>query len=134
MSTLLIDTSALHALNYVRDDNHAQAVAYFRSIIGRVKPVLTEWIFIETMNLTKARLGPAMAIKYGRSLNASEAFYAIVLTDQDRDKTWEIFETYQDKEWSYIDCSLFAVADRLSINRVFAFDHHFRQMGLEVVP
>ena len=134
MSTLLIDTSALHALNYARDENHARAVAYFKSLAGRVKPILTEWIFIETMNLTKARLGPAYAIEFGRQLKASKAFYPLILTDQDKRATWDIFERHQDKQWSYVDCSTLAVAQRLSLRRVFAFDHHFTQMGLELTP
>jgi predicted nucleic acid-binding protein len=134
MSTLLIDTSALHALNYVRDDNHSQAVIYFKSLAGRVKPIITEWVFVETMNLTKARLGPAHAIAFGRQLKASKAFYPLLLTDPDKQATWDIFEQHQDKAWSYVDCSLLVVARRLQLNRVFTFDHHFRQMGLEVVP
>jgi predicted nucleic acid-binding protein len=134
MSTLLIDTSALHALNYVRDKNHAKAVTYLKSMAGRAKPILTEWVFVETMNLTKARLGPTYAIAFGRQLKASQFFHPLILTDDDKRATWEIFEQYQDKEWSYVDCSLLAVARRLMLRRVFAFDHHFRQMGLEVVP
>lgn len=134
MSTLLIDTSALHALNYVRDDNHQSAVRYFKTLAGRVKPILTEWVFLETMNLTKARLGPTHAIAFGRNLRASKAFYPLLLTDSDKQATWEIFEQYDDKDWSYVDCSSFAIAQRLGIKRIFAFDHHFRQMGLEVVP
>lgn len=134
MSTLLIDTSALHALNYVRDNNHAKAVTYFKSLTGRAKPILTEWIFVETMNLTKARLGPAHAIAFGRQLKASQLFFHVVLNDSDKQMTWEIFEKYNDKEWSYVDCSLLAVARRLTLRRVFTFDRHFQQMGLEVVP
>jgi predicted nucleic acid-binding protein len=134
MSTLLIDTSALHALNYARDDCHSQALAYFKSLAGRVKPILTEWVFVETMNLTKARLGPAYAIAFGRQLKTSQTFYSLILTDIDKRATWDIFEQYQDKQWSYVDCSLLAVAQRLRIKRIFAFDHHFKQMGLEVVP
>ena len=134
MSTLLIDTSALHALNYARDNNHARAVTYFKSLAGRVKPILTEYVFVETMNLTKARLGPEYAIAFGRQLKASQTFYQLILTDLDKQAAWEIFEKYEDKPWSYVDCSLLAVARRLEIKRVFAFDHHFQQMGLEVVP
>lgn len=134
MSTLLIDTSALHALNYVRDDNHLKAVAYFKAMAGRVRPILTEWVFVETMNLTKARLGPAHAIDFGRQLKVSKAFYPLILTDLDKQRTWEIFEQYHDKAWSYVDCSLLAVAQRLMLRRVFTFDRHFYQMGLEVVP
>lgn len=134
MTTLLIDTSALHALNYVRDDNHSQAVGYFKSIVGRIKPILTEWVFVETMNLTKVRLGPTYAIDFGRHLKASKIFHLLPLTDIDKQVTWEIFETYDDKTWSYVDCAVLAIAQRLSVRRIFAFDHHFHQMGLEVVP
>ena len=134
MSTILIDTSALHALNYARDDNHTRAVIYFKSLAGRVKPIVTEWVFIETMNLTKARLGPAYAVEFGRQLKASKAFFPLLLTDFDKQSTWEIFEQHRDKEWSYTDCSLLAVTRRLGIRRIFAFDHHFQQMGLEVWP
>ena len=84
MSTLLIDTSALHALNYARDNNHTQALTYFKSLAGRVKPILTEWVFVETMNLTKARLGPAHAIAFGRQLKTSKTFYPLILTDIDK--------------------------------------------------
>ncbi|MBN1994021.1 MAG: PIN domain-containing protein [Anaerolineae bacterium] len=134
MSTLLIGTSALHALNYARDDHHGQALVYFKSLAGRVKPILTEWVFVETMNLTKARLGPPYAIAFGRQLKTSRAFYPLVLTDEDKRAAWDIFEQHQDKQWSYVDCSLLAVAQRLKVKKIFAFDHHFQQMGLEVVP
>ncbi len=86
------------------------------------------------MNLTKARLGPGYALALGRQLKASQAFYPLMLTDVDTQATWEIFEKYEDKPWSYVDCSVLAVAQRLGIKRGFAFDHHFEQMGLEVVP
>ncbi|MCK6628808.1 MAG: PIN domain-containing protein [Anaerolineae bacterium] len=134
MSTLLIDTSALHALNYARDDNHARAVAYFKSLAGRVKPILTEYVFVETMNLTRARLGPGYAIEFGRHLKASKAFFTVPLNDDDKRATWDIFQRYHDKAWSYTDCSLLAVAQRLGTRRIFAFDHHFKQMGLDVLP
>ncbi|MEW5957056.1 MAG: PIN domain-containing protein [Chloroflexota bacterium] len=134
MSTLLIDTSALHALNYARDDNHLRAVTCFKSLVGRIKPILTEWVFVETMNLTKARLGPAYAIAFGRHIRASQTFYPLLLTDSDKQTTWDIFEQHHDKYWSYVDCSILAVARRLGIRRVFTFDHHFEQMGLELVP
>lgn len=134
MTIPLVDTSALHALNYIRDDNHTQAVAYFKSLAGRVKPILTEWVFVETLNLTNARLGANHAIAFGRQLQASHIFYYLPLTQADKELTWTIFSRYNDKTWSYVDCSILAVAQRLDINTVFAFDHHFTQMGLQVVP
>jgi hypothetical protein len=43
---------------------------------------------------------------------------------------WEVFERFnQDKEWSFTDCTTKVVMDNLGIRQVFAFDHHFDQMG-----
>ena len=35
---------------------------------------------------------------------------------------------YHDKEWSYTDCGILAVAQLLDIGEVFAYDRHFDQM------
>jgi hypothetical protein len=41
---------------------------------------------------------------------------------------------YSDKDWSYTDCSCLAVMRRLGIEQALTTDHHFRQMGITVVP
>jgi len=38
------------------------------------------------------------------------------------DKAWEIFEKYSDKDFSFTDCSSFAIMEMLKINNVFSFD------------
>lgn len=40
-----------------------------------------------------------------------------------------LIRSYRDKEWSYTDCSIAAMSQRLNIREVFAFDEHIRQMG-----
>jgi predicted nucleic acid-binding protein len=35
---------------------------------------------------------------------------------------------YTGKEWSYVDCSLLALAQRQKVAIVFSFDGHFEQM------
>jgi len=46
-----------------------------------------------------------------------------------------IFCRYTDKDWSYVDCSLLALAQQQKIPAVFSFDRHFEQMpGLMRVP
>lgn len=40
-----------------------------------------------------------------------------------------------DKQWSFTDCTSRVVMERLGIQKVFAFDDHFRQFGtVTVVP
>ncbi len=48
--------------------------------------------------------------------------------------TYAIFRQYQDKQWSYVDCAILAVAQALDIQLVFSLDHHIEQLGLERVP
>ena len=36
--------------------------------------------------------------------------------------------------WSYVDATSFALMERERITEAFAFDHHFAQRGLTLVP
>jgi predicted nucleic acid-binding protein len=49
-------------------------------------------------------------------------------------KAWDIFDNFQDKNFSFIDCSSFAVMKELNIQKAFAFDRHFEQFGFEIIP
>jgi predicted nucleic acid-binding protein len=46
-----------------------------------------------------------------------------------------IYERFADKEWSFTDCTSYAVMQRMGILTAFAFDEHFRRFGIcGVVP
>ncbi len=40
-----------------------------------------------------------------------------------------VFRRYQDKQWSFTDCTSKVLIERLGIAEAFAFDHHFEQFG-----
>ena len=51
------------------------------------------------------------------------------------EESWQVFEEFnKDKMWSFTDCTSKVVMDSLRIKKVFAFDHHFDQMGLVRAP
>jgi predicted nucleic acid-binding protein len=55
------------------------------------------------------------------------------LTEADILLGWQTFHQFSDKEWSFTDCTSKVVIDKLYIQRVFAFDHHFHQFGSVIV-
>ena len=50
------------------------------------------------------------------------------------ERAWEILEQHDDKRWSYVDATSFALVERDGVNEAFAFDAHFAQRGLRVLP
>ena len=131
---LLIDSGAFLALIDAADQHHASAAAFVRSHSSATFH-LPDTVFAETMVLTKSRLGAKAAVDLGNRIMESRHFPLVYLTPEDRSATWAIFSRYTDKEWSYVDCSILAVARRLRVSSVFAFDHHFDQMAeLSRVP
>jgi uncharacterized protein len=57
------------------------------------------------------------------------------ITAADLTLAWETFQQFDDKRWSFTDCTSKVVMQKLDISVAFAFDHHFRQFGtVQVVP
>ncbi|MDH5769426.1 MAG: PIN domain-containing protein, partial [Nitrospirota bacterium] len=72
------------------------------------------------------------AIIFGDSLLRSRISRIVDVTEEDRLKAWEIFKKYEDKEFSFTDCTSFALMKNLRLQKSFTFDEHFRQMGFEI--
>lgn len=75
-----------------------------------------------------------VAVEFGKTLRASEIIRYVRITKELEDKAWEIAVKYKDKSFSFTDCTSFVVMESLSIREAFAFDEHFGQFGLQVVP
>jgi predicted nucleic acid-binding protein len=51
------------------------------------------------------------------------------------DEAWTVFERFnRDKQWSFTDCTTYALMKQMSMVEVFAFDRHFDQMGFRRSP
>lgn len=128
MKQFLVDSGALLAMIDAEDEHHAAAAPFARANATAIF-YLPDTVFAETMVLSKARLGAKPAVELGNRIMESPHFLVVYLTAEDRRITWDIFSRYTDKDWSYVDCSILAVARRLQVSEVFAFDHHFDQMA-----
>lgn len=129
MPRVLIDTGAIYAFVTRNDEHHEAAKRFIREWLDRKEVfLLPDVVFAETMTLLKARLGSEIAVRVGRELRQNSAYVWLPLGDEGERETWAIFQRFDDKDWSYTDCAVLALARREKISRVFAFDGHFRQM------
>ncbi len=136
MRRVLLDTGAIYAFVARTDTNHDAAVAFTRRLLAEGSSfVLADVVFAETMTLLKARLGSAFALRAGRELRQNPVYQWMALGFEGERDAWAAFQKYDDKAWSYTDCAIFALARRLRLAEVFAFDTHFDQMpGIIRVP
>ncbi|HTL90547.1 MAG TPA: hypothetical protein VL134_14195 [Leptolyngbya sp.] len=71
----------------------------------------------------------------GTALFCGELAILHYTTADEIQQTWQIFQRFADKDWSFTDCASRVVMEKLGITQAFAFDHHFRQFGtIEVLP
>jgi len=130
---ILIDTGAIYAFVTRTDKHHRDALAFTKTCLkGGGAFVLADIVFAETMTLLKVRLGAATTVKVGRELRQNPAYLWIPLGAEGERNTWAVFQQYEDKDWSYTDCAILALARRLNISKVFSFDQHFHQMSAVV--
>jgi predicted nucleic acid-binding protein len=135
MRSVFIDTSAFVALRNESEAEHERARAALATLIDDGVTLFTSnYVFAETYTALLVRLGRGEAVEWGRRFRAGEAIELVRLEREVEDEAWEILEQHGDKRWSYVDATSFALIDRDGGGEAFAFDAHFAQRGLRVVP
>lgn len=130
---VFVDTSAWFAAVIPSDPNHFHAANW----LAKNSDVLitTDYIIDETLPSLRARGGRQRAKLLGEKFFDGSIAEAYFLTEDDIRQAWVIFEQYEDKDWSFTDCSSKVLIDQMNIARALAFDHHFHQFGtVQVVP
>ena len=126
-----VDTAAWFAL-YIREDpHHAEACEW----IAKNRTVLftTDYVIDETLTLIRARGQKAIALEFGSEMFTIPAATVYYLTPKDIDAAWQVFRDFDDKDWSFTDCTSKVAIEQFGIETAFTFDHHFRQFGTVVV-
>ena len=91
--------------------------------------VTSTYILDETITLVNAHLGHAAAERFGHRLWNEEVARLVHVSSEDEMHAWAIFTRYADKDFSFTDCTSFALMERLHLDSAFAFDAHFAQYG-----
>jgi len=129
VQAVITDTSAIYALVDKDDAHHKDAVKFIKRRGLRLVLYVAEPIVFESMTLIYARLGHDIATRVLTSMQTSDRYRLVSLTNDDKSKTWDTFVRYADKAWSPFDCVCLAVAHNRNIQEAFVFDSHFDQMA-----
>jgi predicted nucleic acid-binding protein len=131
---VFVDTGAFFAIENERDRHHAQALVTRDELMsGGERLVTSDYVLDEVYTLIRMRVGHRASVDFGESIQSSRFFRIEPVTTADFDVAWRIFKRYDDKSFSFTDCTSFALMERLKIRAAFTFDRNFLQYGNFVV-
>ncbi len=138
MRRIFVDTSAWCAIEDGRDAHHNAALQFKEEISGRCELVTSDYVLDETYTLLLMNIGHARTVSFYQTITQIDRagiLHIEPITPDLLEETWKIFEQFNtDKQWSFTDCSSYAAMKGQMIQEVFAFDHHFEQMGFVRKP
>jgi predicted nucleic acid-binding protein len=122
---IFVDTGGFYAAADVSDQHHDLASAVFeaRGIAGDL--VTSDHVFVETWSLLRARLGRKGAMRFWDAMRSGVVRMHGV-TSADLVHARRIAQEWSDQTFSLVDCTSFALMERLDIREAIAFDSHFR--------
>lgn len=130
---IFVDTGAWFAAAVPSDPDHPAASRWLAANAG---PLLTtDYIVDETLTLLRARGERTRALLIGEVFFDGRLAEIHRLDESDITLSWEVFKRFDDKGWSFTDCTSLVLMRRLGISQAFAFDAHFEQFGsVTVLP
>jgi predicted nucleic acid-binding protein len=134
---IFVDTGAWIAVAVRDDPDHEAAMRW----LGRNREPLTTtgYVLAETATLIRMRdksaRGHRLAVRVASSILRQRTAILQSVTASDLQNALRVFRRYSDHLFSFVDCTSFAVMDRLGITYAFALDTHFEEYpGLIKVP
>jgi uncharacterized protein len=135
MRSVFVDTSAFVALRNAGEAEHEGARKALAGLLSEGVALFTSnYVFAETYTALMVRVGRGEAIEWGRRFRSSGGIELVRADEEIEGGAWEILERHGDKGWSYVDATSFALIEREGGEEAFAFDSHFSQRGLRVLP
>lgn len=135
MRQIFVDSSGWIALYNRRDTKHARAAAALKSLVNtQVRLITSDYIVDESLTHIRAWGDHAYAVTFGNAMREHPLVEWIRIDPDLWSIAWDIFVRYDDKAFSFTDCTSFAIMRSRTIREAFTFDADFRQMGFTTWP
>ena len=119
--SVFIDSSVWFAAAVPRDHENARAKTILRATTDQVT---TDHVVIETWLLLNSRYDHRAAERFWDSARSGTVRVERP-NASDFDAAWAIAQAFSDQEFSIVDCTSFALMERLGITKAASFDTHF---------
>ena len=124
---VFLDTGAFLALADEDDDYHSVAKSVHAQLLGTRAQLLTSnFVLAETYTLIRFKVGHPAAVEFMKRFDQT-GIKVLRVSDAIEHTAKSIFTRYNDKQFSFVDCTSFALIDHHRLDHAFAFDSHFRQ-------
>ena len=130
MRGLFVDTAGWMACADEADPAHSKAViARDQWLEKSGLLVTTDYVVDETLTLLRLRLGLDAAEAWWSQVEASSRLRWEFIGPERADAARHLFFRYRDKDFSFTDCTSFAVMREFKLCEALTTDRHFNQMG-----
>ena len=134
MKKVFIDSSAYIAINFTRDQFHKKAIETNMLLLDEdYEYVTTNYVVLESSTSLLMKVGHEAAVRFYENVKKSEVIKIIHVSKTLEEQAFQLFKKYSDKEYSLTDCVSFVVMKEKKLTKAFTNDHHFEQMGFEIL-
>lgn len=121
--SVFLDSSVLVAAANRSDGNHASASALILGLADEAT-FISDHIMVEVVGLIRRWMGWAEARRWWLSLDDAPLLLEVV-TSADLERARAIALAWPDQRFSIVDCTSFALMERVGCRRVASFDNDF---------
>jgi len=135
MKALLVDTAGWMACADSADAAHSRSSAARDAALEAGQTlVTTDFVVDETLTLIRFRLGLGAADTWWQQVDRSPRLRWERIDSDRFEEARDLFFHYRDKDFSFTDCTSFAIMRELRLTHAITTDPHFRQMGFQMLP
>jgi predicted nucleic acid-binding protein len=128
---IYIDTSAFYAIFDIDDTNHKKAKKIWVGLINSRETITcNNYVLVETNALLQHRFGMSAVLDLQKIMPLLQIEW--ITLESHRFAIYSLLPANL-RDLSLVDCSSFETIRRLGIEKVFAFDDHFRRQGFELI-
>jgi len=96
--------------------------------------IVTDYVLDETITGLLGRVDHHTAAAFAKWILKQKHITILNITEEIWHDALEMFYRYDDKQYSFTDCTSFVVMQKRKLRDAFALDHHFEQMGFRLWP